>query len=179
MTKYIALLRGINVGGHKKILMAELKLLFKNYGFNNITTYIQSGNILFETNKTDKKEIVSIIENAIKQKYGFEVPVILKTITAFTQAIENNPFYKNNEDINTLHITFLSATPSNEDIEIVKNFSFEPDKFTIINDCIYLYIGGKYHETKLSNVFFENKLKLKTTTRNWKTALKLLEISSN
>lgn len=179
MIKYIALLKGINVGGHKKILMADLKLLLKNCGYKNITTYIQSGNIIFETTETNKQEIVSIIGNAIQQKYGFEVPIILKTVEEYKQAVANNPFYKNNKDINTLHLTFLSATPSKHDINQIKTYTFKPDKYFIINDCIYLYIEGKYHETKLSNKFFETKLKLQATTRNWKTVLKLLELSSN
>lgn len=179
MIKYIALLRGINVGGHKKILMADLKQLLKKYGFKNITTYIQSGNIIFETAITNKQEIIALIENAIQQKYGFEVPVILKTVEEYKQAVANNPFYKNNEDINTLHLTFLSTLPSNEDKKLTNSYNFAPDKFIILNDYIYLYIAGKYHETKLSNKFFETKLKLQTTTRNWKTVLKLLELSSN
>lgn len=179
MTIKIALLRGINVGGHRKILMADLKQLFEKQGFKNISTYIQSGNVIFVTTETNNNKIAEQIEQAIKQKYGYDVAVIVLDTKELEQAVKNNPFCKSNEDTKPLHLTFLNTAPSKEAKEHAQSYSFAPDKFSIYGQFVYIFCQGKYHETKISNNFFESKLKVKATTRNWKTVLKLLEMTTS
>lgn len=179
MNKKITILRGINVGGKRKILMSDLKLLFENLGFTNIATYIQSGNVFFNSDKIDTDiEVSEEIEKAILDKYGFEVPVIVRSRIEIEKSIINNPFYKENEDfVDKLHLTFLKEIPKKENRIKAESFNYECDKFVIKDKDVFILCEGKYHKTKLSNQFFESKLKIAATTRNWKTVLKLLELS--
>lgn len=173
---YIAILRGINVGGKRKLLMADLKNLFTELEFTNITTYIQSGNIIFQSDKPDSKAIETDIETAINKNFGFEVPTIVLTKENYAKIIESNPYInKNIANIDKLHITFFKESAP-KTIKI--NFETE-DSFKQSNQAIYLNIEGKYHKTKLSNTYFEKQLKTTCTTRNWKTAIKLLELSNS
>jgi len=179
MLKRIAILRGINVGGKRKILMEDLRLLFSELGFKSVSTYIQSGNVLFESDeKQTDTEMAELIEQAILMQYKFEVPVIVRTQEELELAIKNNPFYQRDEtDINQLHLTFLKEIPAKENLVKVESYNFEPDKFKISGNNAFVFCNGKYHQTKVSNNFFENKLKTSATTRNWKTVLKLVELS--
>ncbi|WP_424493293.1 DUF1697 domain-containing protein [Salinimicrobium sp. GXAS 041] len=177
MTKYVAILRGINVGGKRKILMKDLKLLFEKLGFNEVQTYIQSGNVIFCGNEIISEVTISEeIEQAILEKFGFEVPVIIRTSDEFEKIYSENPFLPET-DISRLHVTFLGDVPEDENEEKLKNLDFSPDSFRLIGKNIFIDCAGKYHKTKLSNQFFESKLKVKATTRNWKTVLKLLEMT--
>ena len=178
MTKKIALLRGINVGGKRKILMADLRSMFEEMGFSNIKTYIQSGNVVFHA-KADINhlELSQKIERAIAEHFGFEVPVIVRTAKELEKSINQNPFYKSNIAINHLYVTFLSEEPTKENKEQIVSFNCEPDKFVIEDKDVFIYYEGKSHKSKLTNNFFEKKLKVNATTRNWKTVLKLLELS--
>lgn len=179
MDKKIAILRGINVGGKRKILMVDLKSLFEEIGYSEISTYIQSGNVIFTSaDKSDEKEMANRIEKAIEEKFGFEVPVIVRTAKDLQKTLSNNPYYKDGEmDISPLHITFLAQNPSGESLDKIKTFDFPPDKYTIEGKDVFIYCEGKYHQSRLTNNFFENKLKVKATTRNLKTVKKLCELS--
>jgi len=177
MTKYIALLRGINVGGRRKILMADLRAHFEKLGFSNVITYIQSGNVIFETKKKeDPKKLGQKIADMIDDKYGFDVPVVIRSVQELENAIKINPLMEGAE-IKQLYLTFLSDTPSAENLEKANSYDFDPDKFEIIDNHVFMFIGGKSHESKLGIKFFESKLKVKATNRNWKTVNKLLELS--
>lgn len=179
MKSYVSILRGINVSGKNKILMADLKLLFEKLGFENVHTYIQSGNVIFKAPGTkDDFEIAKRIEKAIDDTFNFKVPVIAFSGDELKATIENNPFVaEKNVDPDKLHVTFLSEKPAEEDVKKMEAFDYSPDRFIIKGKRVYLYIPGGYGETRLSNKFFENKLKVTATTRNWKTVKKLLEIS--
>ena len=174
--RYISILRGINVGGKRKILMADLKELYEDLGFNNITTYIQSGNVIFDYTNTSNNDIAEKIQTAIKNKYDFDVPCIVRTKTEWEQSVKMNPFVQENE-IESLHLTFLKDIPEKDKLESIQKLDFSPEAFEVINNDAFILCPGKYHKTKLSNNFFESKLKVQATTRNWKTVLKLLEIS--
>jgi len=179
MNKRIAILRGINVGGKRKILMADLRLLFENLGFSDVETYIQSGNVIFNTvNKITDIEIADRIEKEIADKYGFDVPIILRTAAELEQTVKSNSFYQNTDiDIKLLHLTFLKEEPTEENKLKVELINIEPDKFIIKGKDVFILSEGKYHKSKLTNNFFERKLKGPATTRNWNTVLKLLELS--
>lgn len=181
MQTFISILRGINVSGHKKILMADLKDIFEKMMFKNVTTYIQSGNVIFKSNsELADVEMAKKIEAAIFKKYDFKVPVIIRTQEEVEKIISSNPFLKEKYiNLEKLHVTFLSEKPAGALIESTENFDYFPDRFYIIVKEVFLYIPDRYGETKLSNKFFENKLKVTATTRNWKTINKLLEIASS
>ena len=180
MQTFISILRGINVSGQKKILMADLKALYESLHFKEVATYIQSGNVIFKSDaKLSDVQLAKKIEKAIDAKYNFEVPVIIRSMEEWEKAISQNPFIKEKKiDLKKLHITFLLEVPSKENVESIKSTDFLPDKFIIKGKEIYLHIPESYGETKLSNNFFENKLKIRATTRNWNTVNKLFEMAS-
>jgi uncharacterized protein (DUF1697 family) len=178
MAKRIAILRGINVGGNKRMLMADLMLLLESLKFQNISTYIQSGNVIFDADeKSDTSELSTRIEQAIKEKFGFEVPVIIRTPEDLAALITGNPFLQTHTDTTQLHVTFLKESPAPENALKIDSYAFEPDGFSITDKDIYVFCAGKYHQSKLTNDFFEKKLKTKATTRNWNTVVKLYELS--
>ncbi len=179
MTKYISILRGINVGGHRKIIMAKLRDMYEQLGFSQVKSYIQSGNVVFESDKKMSSiELEILLEKSIKQTFGHEVPVLVKTAKEWGESINRNPFLNEEVDINKLFITFLSESPSSNFIDELRSIDFSPDQLSIIDKCAYLLCENKYHETKITHQLIERKLKVKATARNWKTIMKLKEMSS-
>lgn len=179
MDTFISILRGINVSGQKKMVMTGLKTLYQNLGFKDVVTYIQSGNVIFKTEKnTTNSELASKIEQAIFTTYNFNVPVITRSAKELADIISANPFLKNKEiNPEKLHVTFLSGFPKQANYESTNDLDYLPDRFIIIGKEVFLYCPDSYGETKLSNKFFENKLTVSATTRNWKTVNKLFEIA--
>lgn len=175
MQKYISILRGINVGSAKKILMADLKALYESLEFTNVHTYIQSGNVAFSSDST--ANLTTPIQTAIMTKYGFDVPIIVLKETELTAIVHNNPFIASVEDTTKLHVTFLGTLPNEIASAKVQTLSFAPDVFQIINRAVYLHCPIAYGHTKLSNSFFEKQLNVSATTRNWKTVLALMELN--
>lgn len=179
MQLYVALLRGINVGGHKRVLMADLKKVFVKIGLKNPITYIQSGNVIFESNHEDYKKIELLISKGILTTFGYNVPVMVRKVSELEDIINKCPFYSKLINTKQLHITFLNEMPSQADVLTIQSAVVGHDKFIVDGQSIYICIEGAYHKTKLSNQFFEKKLKVSTTTRNWKTLNKLVEIAHN
>ncbi len=179
MPRYITLLRGINVGGQKKIKMEDLRRVLSYSDFENVETYIQSGNIVFNASE-GSEEISQQISAYIYKEYKFQIPVITKTLTDWTSIIENNPFIKDSKiALKSLYVTFLSDYPTIENIEILKKYQFESEKYVIDGTIIYTVYPNGAGRTKMTNNFFENKLKVSATSRNWNTVNKLLAIASN
>jgi len=177
MQTYIALLRGINVSGHKKIKMADLRVYLEEIGFQDVQTYIQSGNIVFRSKKLPSDNLEILIKNKIQEKYGFGVPVIVITPDEINYAANNNPFEKNSaKDPKKFAVIFLQEQPSQENIEILKGYDYRPEEYVLTNKLIYFYAANGAGNAKMTNNFFENKLKVKATSRNWRTTHKLLEM---
>ena len=176
MKQYISVLRGINVGGHRKILMPDLKNLFVGLGFLNIETYIQSGNIIFSSKDTNTcAKIACLIQRKIKDIYDFDIPVMVITAESLCSIVKNNPFV-HDKDTENLFLSFLSKKPDRAKLSEINKSTFLPDSFEIIGAFVFIYCEGKFSQTKLNNQFFEKKLKVSSTTRNWKTILKLSEM---
>jgi uncharacterized protein (DUF1697 family) len=187
MTTYIALLRGINVGGKNIIKMFDLKEAFEALGFRNVKTYIQSGNIIF---LSDKKE--DILQNIIVQKiieaFGFSVSVILRTAQEINQILQDCPFtddeIKEAEDlanvenfpkVECLYIAFLPQQPSKEKIESLEVYRNKGDQFHISGRNIYLLFHHSIRDSKLAGNL--HRLDLPSTVRNWNTVMKLAELA--
>lgn len=173
MNTYIAILRGINVGGNRKLPMAELRELLGSLGFQDIRTYIQSGNIIFTSDLSDTKQLETIISESIQSKYDYNVPTIVKTIAQWEQAIVNNPY--KGKDIKRVLFTFLKEIP---EVTIPQHVS-ENDEYQLIHDVVHLHCPNGYGNTKLNNNFFEKQLGIIATTRNWNTVEKLLQLAKN
>ncbi len=180
MTVLISMLRGINVSGQKKVPMQELKELYEDLKFKNITTYVNSGNVIFSNGSSNLKTVSKSVERKISEKFGFDVPVIIRTQEEIKSVVNKNPFIKEKSiDTEKLHVTFLSEMPAKNCLDKIKEYNYEPDRFIIIDREVYLYCPIGYGRTKLNNNFFENKLKVTATTRNWKTTNELLKIASS
>lgn len=178
MNSYISILRGINVSGQKIIKMDALCNAYKDLGFENVKTYIQSGNVIFQSDKSNQNEIGRIISKKIETQFGFEVPILIMNIQELKEIIRNNPFLNDKSmDISQLYVTFLSSKPELDKFEVIKNGKYNGEQIEMINKAIYLFCPNGYGKTKLSNTFLENKLKVTATTRNWKTTLELLSIA--
>lgn len=175
MYRYIALLRGINVGGHKKILMSDLKSLFESLGFDNVTTYIQSGNVVFHTSEV-KTTLEENISKVIEVKYGFIVPVLVKKASKLQEIVSKCPFSDKKREKS--YFILLQEKPSEENIEITTAFSHPNEEFHITEDCVYIYYAVGAGKAKMGNNFFEKKLKVSATARNYRTMAKLIELSS-
>lgn len=177
MPVFLSILRGINVGGNRKVPMAQLRALYETLGFKNVITYIQSGNVVFEWDGT--KDPAQSIEAAISKEFGFEVPVIARSKSDLEAIFAGNPFLREADTaIEKLHVTFLDALPDKVLTAKIEVPGSAPDQFIISGKEIYLHVPGSYGETKLSNAFFETKLKVRATTRNWKTVTRLREMMS-
>ncbi len=178
MQTYISILRGINVSGQKMIKMEELATLYKSLHFENVKTYIQSGNVVFQANQTDVHDLAKQIEERISERFGFQVPVMVKEKNEIASVLQNNPFIKSKEDVSRLHVTFLSNEPNQTNIDKIKQAQYEPDEYFILGSVVYLFCPNGYGNTKLTNNFFENKLKVTATTRNWKTVNELMNMAN-
>jgi len=176
--RYIALLRGINVSGQKKIKMIDLKNLFEDLGFKNVRTYIQSGNVIFDYNHIDIEKLANEIEKRISETFGFFVNTIIRTDEELRNIINNNPFVKDpNVESENLYVTFMLDIPDSRAVKPLDEKKEENEKLLIISREIYLYCPNGYGRTRLNNVMIERKLKTVATTRNWKTINNLLEVS--
>lgn len=180
MKTYIALLRGINVSGNNIIKMTELKQLFLIEGFKNVTTYIQSGNVIFNTTENSKIKLEQSITNSIKNQFGYTINLIVLTKKELETVFNNNPFIvKNTEiDITKLGVSLLNTAPDLSKISEIEALVVDnDDKFILAEKRIYLLLPNGSAKTKLTNNLFEKKLKTVATTRNWKTITKLIELS--
>ena len=173
MPIYISLLRGINVSGQKKILMADLKSLYEELGFINVQTYIQSGNVVFKYKKAKASELQELIYNKIKSHYGFEVPNLILTPDEVEDALNNNPY----PTIEKPYLTFLSEIPEQENIDVLNSISFDNEIYELKGKVLYSHYPKGAGKAKMTNNLIENKLKVRATTRNLNTTKKLLEMT--
>ncbi|NAY92073.1 DUF1697 domain-containing protein [Muricauda sp. JGD-17] len=176
MQTYVALLRGINVSGQKKILMPDLKATFENIGLKRVVTYIQSGNIVFESTSSNIKELETSVHRAILRDFGFDVPILVMAANDIVSILESNPFAEEKEK-KGLYFVLLKETPNKERVSKFNNLKFEDEEYYIISTCVYLNCKAGYGKAKLNNNLIERKLKVEATTRNWKTMQKLLELA--
>jgi uncharacterized protein (DUF1697 family) len=172
------LLRGINVSGKNIIKMDALKMMLSNLKYENITTYIQSGNVVFQSNIDNSEKIEKQIKNSIKVTFNVDIPVLIMEFSIIKKIIIQNPFVKDESKKKTfLHTTILSKMPNNSDIVNLESLKNIHDEFIIIGQVVYLYCPNGYGNTKLTNNFFEKKLNCSATTRNWNTMNKLFSLA--
>jgi uncharacterized protein (DUF1697 family) len=174
----IALLRGINVGGKNRLPMKELAALFVDAGCDDVRTYIQSGNVVFRTVPAEGEEISSIISASILSRFGYRVPVITRTAREFQTIVQANPFVEAGADADKLHVFFLADLPDGAQVEALDPDRSPGDEFAVQGREIYLYCPNGVARTKLTNSYFDSRLSTTSTTRNWRTVLRLLELAT-
>ena len=178
--KYIALLRGINVSGKNLIKMDPLKFSLEKLNFKNIKTYIQSGNIVFESEEKDVSELGNQIRKIILTDFSCEVPVMVIESAEFKEIVTQNPFaIQENRDSKFIHLTFLIEQIETSKTSLILEKCAENEELVFGKRIVYLYLPSGYGNTKLSNTFIEKKLKNLATTRNWNTCLELLDLSKH
>jgi uncharacterized protein (DUF1697 family) len=173
---YIALLRGINVGGHAKVPMKDLQAMFTAAGAAQVKTYLQSGNVVFKANAGDPLEFAETIEDRITEVFGLNVAVVIRTGREMRKVVTANPFVKEGRDPKALHVMFLGDQP---DAGRLRELAAPPgpDEFRVADRDLYLLCPNGVAKTKLSNTFFEKKLQVPATGRNWNTVTKVSELA--
>jgi uncharacterized protein (DUF1697 family) len=193
---YISLLRGINVSGKCRVRMPELRRIYETLNLVNIETYIQSGNVIFDSSQSEPATLIKTIEVEIERTLGISIRVLMRDLNRFQYIIAKNPFTnKRKENPEKLHVTFLSFAPTEDGMknlpaangaglstdQLVNAFEMKvgsADEFKVIDEEVYLYCPNGYGRTKYSNSFFEKKLNISATTRNWKTVNVLFEMAN-
>ncbi|HEX8562156.1 MAG TPA: DUF1697 domain-containing protein [Flavobacterium sp.] len=174
--KYIALLRGINVSGQKLIKMEALRKALEQLPFTNVSTYIQSGNILFESEEQNIGALQQLISTSIKDNFNFDVATIVITPRCLQSIIENRPI-DSTADPAQPYVAFLSDIPAQSDSLAFMNADFGGDTFLMQGRHMYIYYANSAGKTKLTNAVIEKKLKARSTARNWKTVKALFELA--
>ena len=177
--RYLCLLRGINVSGHKIIKMADLRIFLSNNGLENVKTYIQSGNILFYSEIQTKAEISIFIENLLFKEYGCEIPSLILEQKDLEQIILSNPYPKITEtSTNKPYVCIPQKRITKNQMELLNELNYEGEYFTVTKHGVYLYCTKERNRCKLSNNLIESELGISCSTRNWRTLLKLQSLFS-
>lgn len=178
MTTYIALLRGINVSGQKKIKMLDLKDCLERSGFTDVTTYIQSGNVVFKAEKSSTLTLSDDIHKAIEKDFGFDVPVVVLEVDELHAILDINPFLTHPEfEDKKLFYTILKSEPQAENLAAFMEEKYENEICEVLGKCAYLLCLKGAGKAKLNNNLIERKLKVQATTRNHRTLHKLKELA--
>jgi uncharacterized protein (DUF1697 family) len=177
--KIVSLLRGINVSGQKIIRMADLRALYEGLGLGQVATYIQSGNVVFESSETDRDFLQKKIQDGISDAYGFTVPVELRSHQELMDVVADCPFGEVDPAVDgaKVAVVFLSAEPSAAQVATLGKYVNPPDELVHRGREIYLRCPGGFGKTKLTNTLLEKKLGVAATSRNWRSVRKLCEMS--
>jgi uncharacterized protein (DUF1697 family) len=171
------LLRGINVGRKNRLPMKGVSALFTDAGCTDVQTYVQSGNVVFRAGPSLALRIPAVIEKAISAQFGLTVPVVTRTATELHDAAMHNPFLPRESDTGTLHVAFLAARPTPAKVATLDPDRSPPDEFAVRGREIYLRLPNGVARTKLTNAYFDSKLGTTSTLRNWRTVVKLVELT--
>ena len=173
--KYVAMLRGINVGGNNMLPMKDLAAIFQKAGCKNVRTYIQSGNVVFEC-ATSIARLQTAVGAAIEKKFGFNPPLVLRQAEDLEKILRENPFLKAGEKEDELHVVFLSQEPTPEATARLEQNRVAPDEFVVRGKEIYLRLPNGAGRSKLAVVPSHPKFGVVATARNWRTVNKLFEM---
>ena len=175
--RYVALLRGINVGGYNKIKMDKLRPMFESLGFTNVKSYIASGNVAFDTKKTKDLALAAKIKKAIKDSFSLEIEVMVRSTDELIEVIDHNPFeQEHNDDHTKLFVVFLKNTLPKEAAGLLVSHNNENEKFVVVGRDVYALSKKGFMGSILAKKYIDNKLKTPATARNWRTVNKIAEL---
>jgi uncharacterized protein (DUF1697 family) len=172
---YVALLRGINLAGHNTVPMRALRSLVEGLGYEDVTTYIQSGNVVL-TSKEPAAKVGAAIRKAISKEFGIDVVVVVRSPQQLKKLVDGNPFVEGN-DPGALHVVFLADKPKAANIKALTTSDFGADEVAVKGTEAYLHLPNGSGRAKLNNALVEKQLGVAGTTRNWRTTAKLLELA--
>jgi uncharacterized protein (DUF1697 family) len=174
---YVAFLRGINVGGKNMLPMKDLAAMFVAAGCEDVRTFIQSGNVVWTARPPIARKVPAAIEAAITRRFGYRIPVVMRTAAALSEVAHGNPFLKAGADPDTLHVGFLSLVPGAEQVAGLDPRRSPPDEFVVRGPDIYLRFPNGVGKTKFTNAYLDAKLRCTSTVRNWRTVLALVALT--
>jgi uncharacterized protein (DUF1697 family) len=173
-SSYLALLRGINVGGKNLLPMPSLAAIFTAIGCAAVQTYIQSGNILFTATPACALRVAELVPQAVSERFGFRPVILLRTAVEIAQVAASNPFLPTADSpSDPLHVAFLADAPTLAQIQSLDPHRSPGDSFQVRGREIYLHLPQGVGKSKLTNAYFDSKLATTSTLRNWRTVLKL------
>ena len=175
MKTYIALFRGINVGKTSSLRMKELVAILERLGFQNVRTYIQSGNVALQHPDEDTSRLSSKVSAAIKKTHGFELHVVLLTSDELIKAMAGNPFPEAEAEPQTLHLGFLASAPVNPDLKGLERIKTDSERFLLKGSTFYLHAPDGIGRSKLA-ASAEKLLGVPMTDRNWRTVCKIADM---
>jgi uncharacterized protein (DUF1697 family) len=175
--RYAALLRGINVGGRKKVPMAALRELLDGLGYADVITHLQSGNAVFSSPAKAPGTLARAIADGIADEFGMDVQVVIRTHDEIDDVIRRSPLPDGPENPSRFFVAFLSAAPPADATAAMQAMSFDPDQIWISGAEAFMWCPAGAADTKLTNNFLEKRLKVTATSRNWNTVLKLAELA--
>ena len=173
---WIALLRGVNLGARNKVPMAGLRALMADIGAEDVQTYVQSGNIVFRS-ALARAELARRIAAELRARFGVDADVVLCTRAELARIVAANPFVADESEPTRLHVTFLAEAPDRARASELAREEFDPDRFHVTRAAVYLHTPKGYGRTKLNNAYFERKLGVRATTRNWRTVTTLADLA--
>jgi uncharacterized protein (DUF1697 family) len=174
---YAALLRGVNVGGKNKLPMKDLCAMFSSLGCADVVSYIQSGNVVFRADKRLLRTIAGSIQEGIAGRFGFQSPVILRSHEELAEVVRGNPYAERTGDEKALYVMFLADHPAGEQTKSLDPDRSAPDEYIVRGRDIYMYLIKGAATTRLTNAYFDSRLKTVSTSRNWRTVLTLCEMT--
>ena len=179
MARFVSLLRGINVSGQKKIRMVDLKSAYEALGLTNVQTYVQSGNVVFDTKLRSAAKVATLLEEQIDSCFGFDVTVLIRTPADLQRIVKTNPFAKQaSKEPSKVAVAFLAARPTAAMVELVKDVDAGGDEFVVNGAEVFLHCPVGFGRSKLSHALFERKFKMPVSARNWKTVMALHDLAS-
>ena len=177
MPRYVALLRSVNVAGHGRIAMNELRASFEGLRYTAVTTYIQTGNVLFSTRSKGEANIAAAIEQRLAEDLGDTPAVILRTVPELLRIGTASPYPKAGANASRHHVTFLATEPATESLTALALPPSGRDELLVDGREVYVHTPDGYAETKYTGTFLERRLGVPSTTRNWNTVTKLCELA--
>lgn len=171
---FVALLRGVNVGGKNKLPMKDLAAMFAAAGCQDVRTYIQSGNVVFTAAPRVADQLPALIAARIEQAFGYRTPVVMRTTEQLAEVAAHNPFLTAGAAADSLHVLFLADPPSPDRIATLDPHRSPPDAFRVRGREVFLSLPNGAARTKLTNAYFDSKLATTSTGRNWRTVTTLL-----
>lgn len=177
MPSYVALLRGVNVGGKNRLPMADLAAVVAELGCSNVRTYIQSGNVVFEAPAATAKRLPADLTAALEERLRLRVPVVMRSASEMAAVLAGSPFPA--ERTEWLHVGFLAGRPTPEALAALEPERFAPDQFAVVGSDVYLYYPNGLARSKMTNAYFDRALKTVSTVRNWRTVQTLASMLAN
>ncbi len=174
MARYVALLRGINLGPHRRIAMQDLRALLADLGYTDVATLLQSGNAVFTSTRRQVDKVTAEVEQAITERLGLPVRCVLRTAAELAAVVEANPFPQHAAQGAKLMVSFLAGRVDRARFAAVEQDRFAPDEFVAAEREVYLWLPNGMSGSRIPVDFWDKQLRLLSTTRNWNTVTKLL-----